>query len=50
MTAKLEIVSSGKFLLLKSGILSFGIRNSSQGIRDPALNEWSQSPLLLVLD
>ena len=31
---------SGKFLLVESGILGFGIRNSDQGIRNPT-NDWN---------
>ena len=27
---------SGKFVLVESGILGFGIRNSAQGIRNPS--------------
>ena len=31
---------SGKFLLVKSGILGFGIRNTAQGIQNPS-NDWN---------
>ena len=31
---------SGKFLLVESGILGFGIRNTAQGIRNPT-NVWN---------
>ena len=30
----------GKVLLVESGILGFGIRNSAQGIRNPT-NDWN---------
>ena len=32
----MRIPKSGKFLLVESGILGFGIRNSAQGIRNPS--------------
>ena len=35
------IPESGKSLLEESRILSFGIRNSAQGIQNPA-NDWNQ--------
>ena len=31
----IRILESGKFLLVESGILGFGIRNIAQGIRNP---------------
>ena len=32
----MRIPESGKFVLVESGILGFGIRNSAQGIRNPS--------------
>ena len=31
----MRILESGKILLVESGLLSFGIRNTPQGIRNP---------------
>ena len=35
-----RILESGKFLLVKSGILGTGIRNTAQGIRNPSY-DWN---------
>ena len=37
---EIEIPESGKFLPLESGILDFGIRNTTQGIRNP-FSDWN---------
>ena len=36
----IRIAESGKFLLVESGILGFGIRNTAQGIQNPA-KDWN---------
>ena len=36
----IRILEPGKFLLVESGILGFGIRNTAQGIRNPT-NDWN---------
>ena len=36
----IRIPEAGKFWLVESGILGFGIRNSVQGIRNPT-NDWN---------
>ena len=33
-----------KFLLVESGILGYGIWNTSKGIRDPTDKDWNQEP------
>ena len=39
----LRILKSGKILLMESGILGFGIRNTAQGFRNPT-NDWNPEP------
>ena len=37
------IPESGKFSLVESGVLGFGIRDTGQGIRNPT-NDWNPEP------
>jgi len=39
-----HVTESGKFLLVESGILGFGIQKTAQGIRNPS-NDWNQQSL-----
>ena len=41
---RIWISESGKFLLVKSEILDFGIRNTAQEIRNPRLEDWNPVP------
>ena len=40
----IRIPESVKFLLVESGILGYGIWNTSKGIRDPTDKDWNQEP------
>ena len=50
---EIQIPESRKFLLVKSGILSFGIQNPAFGIQDSAKkgiqNQFAENPFQIVL-